>query len=331
MFTRCFVNNTIRNFFLPYKASRSRFRSILAVSVAVILAAGIRLTAADHAACARDNATGITIAVTADITTYAAKVVSDVILAHPCVAAVLIAGDAANSTPTPLESYQKIYKGTYNRFISKIYPCPGNHDMLSKPPFSAYCDFFGKVAHAPEMYYSFDLGGWHIVSLNSMSVAITNAQLDWLKSDLAANPKTPIIAFWHHPLFSNARHCGSQLRKPFWEAIYAHGPAIIFNGHNHVYERFAPFDPDGRPVDETNGIREFVIGPGGGTSPTKSESSEAKGPASEKFHGGAQHVGFFTLYADGGYSFIINTVSTNGATTVVDSGAGNLKGRGLVP
>jgi len=296
------------------------FLFTLALAATVLLATTNSMAAAEE---------GVTVAVTADLFITNAKVVSDVIFAHPSVSAVLLAGDTDNATPTPLESYQKLYQGTYDRFLAKIHPCPGNHDRHSKPPFSAYCTFWGQAAHAPEMYYSFDLGGWHIVSLDSVTFARDEAkaseQLRWLKADLAAKPKAPTLVYWHYPLFSNANHCGAPKMKPLWDAIYAHGPAIVVNGHNHVYERFPPMDPEGKTVPETKGIQEFVICVGG-AKPVEKESSKAKGPASAKFHGGAHHVGFFTLYADGGYVYTVESITGKGAQEVVDQGAGNLLG-----
>jgi hypothetical protein len=147
--------------------------------------------------------------------------------------------------------------------------------------------------------------------------------LEWLKTDLAAHPGAPVVAYWHYPYFSRAKHCGDPKMKPLWEALAAHGPALVFNGHNHVYERYEPLDPEGQPTAETKGIQEFVIGPGG-AGPVTEESASAKGPASKLFHGGAQHVGFFTLLADGGFRFSVESVAADGTTKVVDSGAGKL-------
>ena len=285
------------------RPSKRQFLATLGLVAAVLLAAAGSLAA---------DSRGVTVAVTGDIFTPDVKVVSDVILAHPAVAAVLLVGDTDNTKPTPLESYRKTYQGTYDRFMAKIFPCPGNHDQYSEPPFSAYCEFWGQAAHAPEMYYSLDLGGWHIVSLDSVTFALGGAkaetQLAWFKRDLAAKPKVPTIVYWHYPYFSNAKHLGQPKMKPFWDAIRAHGPALVFNGHNHVYERFAPMDSDGRKVPATEGIQEFVVGPGG-SKPVDSESEKAKGPKSDKFHGGTQHVGFFTLQADGGFTFVIQSIS----------------------
>jgi acid phosphatase type 7 len=308
---------------------RSLTFAIVAVLVGVLGAA-----AAENATCAVPDASPVTIAATGDVRAPHAKDVSDAILAHPSVSAVLIAGDTSNDTPTPLSSYRDIYKGTYDRFLSKIYPCPGNHDFHASPPFSGYCEFWGKIAHCPEMYYSFDIGGWHIVSLDSVTfqkdVRKAATQLDWLKADLAEKPKTPVFAFWHYPLFSRAKHGGLSKMKPFWDVLYAHGPAIVLNGHNHVYERYPPLDPDGKPVPEAKGIQEFLVCPGG-ANPTKTESSaKLDGPPSAKFHGDAQHVGFFTLYVDGGFRYVIHQVGRGGTTALVEAGGGNLLG-GPVP
>jgi len=232
-----------------------------------------------------------------------------------------------------VEGYRALYRGTYDRFLDKIYPSPGNHDRYSTPMFSAYSEFWGKKAHAPNLYYSFDLGGWHLVSLDSYNFIDggprAKAQLDWLIRDLAGKPGVPTIVYWHHPLFSNAKHLGQPKMKPFWDAIHAHGPALVFGGHNHVYERFAPMSPEGKKVPESQGIQEFVVGPGG-AKPVDSESDTAKGPRSEKFSGGVNHVGFFTLYPDGGFAFTVQSITGKGATKVVDRGAGNLLG-GRVP
>jgi hypothetical protein len=272
-------------------------------------------------------AEGVTIAVTGDIYTPEAKVVSDVILAQKPLDAVLLVGDTCNGKTSPLEKYKEVHKGTYDRFMALIRPAPGNHDKLSTPPFSGYTAFWGRAAHAPELYYSFELGGWHIISLDSVSFHDTKVngpkQLAWLKADLAAHPKTPVIAYWHYPYFSRAKHLGDPQMKSVWQALEAHGPALVFCGHNHVYERFPPLDAEGAKVAEAKGVQEFVIGPGG-ASPIKAEAPDAPGPASAVFHGGAQHVGFFVLQPGGAFAFKVKSVSKTGETAVVDQGQGKL-------
>jgi len=293
----------------------ARMRLLRALAAALLLSASGR------------SAWGLTIAVTGDVSGPDDGIVSDAILADPSVVAVLLAGDTDNASRTPLSGYQELYKGGFGRLLSKIYPCPGNHDAYSHPPFSGYLAFWRSAGRAERLYYSFDLGGWHIVSLDSPAIERGGpeaaAQLDWLKNDLAAKPKAPTLVFWHFPLFSRAKHCGDARMKPLWEAFYAHGPALVINGHNHVYERYAPMDPEGRPAAQTRGIREFVISPAG-SGPAEKQCRKASGPAPERFHGGTQHVGFFALEADGSYRFTVKSVSGKGLSEVVDAGAGRL-------
>ncbi|MCX7010349.1 MAG: metallophosphoesterase [Kiritimatiellaeota bacterium] len=294
-----------------------RFTRRAALLLLASLALSLRLVAAE----------GVTIAVTGDIYTPDLKVVSDAILAQKPLDAVLLVGDTCNGKTSPIEKFNEIYSGTYDRFKALIFPCPGNHDSYSKPAFSGYREYWGARAHAPEQYYSFDLGGWHIVSLDSVSFHDSKSgpkQLSWLKADLAANPKKPVIAYWHYPMFSRAKHCGDPKMKPMWEVIEKHGPALIFCGHNHVYERFPALDASGQPTDAAQGVHEFVVGPGG-AGPIKSEDKDAKGPASSFFHGGTQHVGFFVLQPDGAYAFTIKSVAKDGQTVVVDQGKGKLQ------
>ncbi|HAH06150.1 MAG TPA: hypothetical protein DCM05_06420 [Elusimicrobia bacterium] len=262
-----------------------------------------------------------TVAVTGDVADWQGEAVADLILAEPSVEAVLLAGDTDNSKKTDLESFRRLYSGAWGRLIPKIRPAPGNHESYAAPPFSGYKVFWGTAAHAPEMYYSFDLDGWHVVSLDSVAVVEDGAaaQLAWLKKDLAAHPGKPVLAFWHYPYFSRFKHGGERAMKPFWEALYVHGPALVMNGHNHAYERYAPMDPGGKLVGEAMGIRQFVVGPGG-AKPTKQESKRAKGPAPERSNANAQHVGFFDLRPDGSYRFTVR----NERGVVVDSGAGRL-------
>lgn len=273
---------------------------------------------------------GITIAVTGDIYTPGAKMVSDAIVSHPEATAVLLVGDTANGKVSTLDVYKKLYEGTYDRFMAKIFPCPGNHDALCVPPFGGYCQFWGKAAHAPEMYYSFDLGGWHIVSLDSVNLAKGGekaaAQLQWLKKDLAAKPKVPVLAYWHYPFFSSAKHRGIPSMKSYWDLLYARGPALVMNGHTHVYERYAPMNPDGEKVAATKGVQEFIVGPGG-AAPAREKFDDVKGPESEKLHMGMQHVGYFELFADGGFTYTIESINSTGEKGVVEKGAGNLLGK----
>jgi hypothetical protein len=48
----------------------------------------------------------------------------------------------------------------------------------------------------------------------------------------------------------------------FWDDLSAASAEIVLNGHEHVYERFAPQTPAGQR-DDAHGIRELVVGTGG--------------------------------------------------------------------
>jgi hypothetical protein len=90
----------------------------------------------------------------------------------------------------------------------------------------------------------------------------SSPQGQWLRSELTAHPSTCTLAYWHHPLFSSGKNGDNPQTRPLWQALFEHGADVILSGHDHLYERFAPQDPAGRP-DPTHGIREFVVGTGG--------------------------------------------------------------------
>ena len=180
---------------------------------------------------------------------------------------VLTLGDNAYEDGSVAE-YAECYDPTWGRFEGRTRPAPGNHEY-STPGAAGYFGYFGKAAGSPgKGYYSYDLGEWHVISLNSMCENVggcgpTSPMLTWLKNDLAANPKACTLAYFHHPLFSSGNYApGIPKVKPLWEALYSAGADVVLNGHDHNYQRFAPQDPDGR-ADPDRGIREFVVGTGG--------------------------------------------------------------------
>jgi hypothetical protein len=112
-------------------------------------------------------------------------------------------------------------------------------------------------------YYSYNLGTWHIIALNSeVGYTASSAQVQWLRADLAANQNVCTLAYWHHPRFSSGQHGNIARSQPFWDALYEYGADVVLNGHDHTYERFAPQNPNGQ-ADANRGIREFVVGTGG--------------------------------------------------------------------
>lgn len=176
---------------------------------------------------------------------------------------VFTAGDNAYPNGTARQ-FARCYGPSWGRHKARTRPSPGNHDYRTAAA-AAYFEYFG--AHAGPVgrgYYSYDLGDWHLISLNSNTrMSAGSPQERWLRADLAATSKRCVLAYWHHARFSSSSNHGSQKRtQPLWEALYDHGAEIVISGHDHVYERFAPQTPDGRS-DADRGIREFVVGTGG--------------------------------------------------------------------
>ncbi|HZG66589.1 MAG TPA: metallophosphoesterase, partial [Herpetosiphonaceae bacterium] len=159
--------------------------------------------------------------------------------------------------------FARCYDPNWGRHKERTRPTPGNHDYHTSGA-SAYFDYFGAAAgRRGEGYYSYDLGAWHIIALNSnISMSAGSAQMEWLQADLQANPADCTLAYWHHPRFSSGDHGSSSMPRAAWETLYEAGADVVLNGHDHNYERFAPQTPSGA-LDRTRGIRQFVVGTGG--------------------------------------------------------------------
>ncbi|HEV7865456.1 MAG TPA: metallophosphoesterase, partial [Acidimicrobiia bacterium] len=193
-------------------------------------------------------------------------------------ATVAMLGDGAYPTGD-LATYNQCYGPSWGQFKDRTRPAPGNHDYAVGPKRQSapgYFDYFGSSAGDPTKgFYSYDLGSWHIVSLNSTcgvpgaGCTPGSAQLQWLQSDLAAHPAQCILAYWHHPRFFSMEK-GSTATGPssdvtmstIWDTLQAHGADAVVNGHVHLYERFGRQSSAGNL--DPNGMREFIVGTGGG-------------------------------------------------------------------
>ena len=163
-----------------------------------------------------------------------------------------------------ITEFMDCYEPSWGRHKARTYPTSGNHDYHTEGA-ADYYSYFGQAAGEPSKgYYSYDLGSWHIIVLNSnIQVGAGSEQEQWLRADLAAHPVTCTLAYWHDPRFSSGDRHGSTVRvQALWQALYDFGADVVLNGHEHNYERFAPQDPQGT-VDPVRGIREFVVGTGG--------------------------------------------------------------------
>lgn len=149
-------------------------------------------------------------------------------------------------------------------------PSPGNHDFESRGG-AGYFSYFGdRAGPAGRGYYSFDLGDWHVVSLNSelavdpSSGIQARAQEQWLIQDLKDHKKLCTLAYWHEPLFSSGDFHGNTPEiGSLWLILFDAGVDLVLNGHEHHYERFVPQTPTGVP-DSVSGIEEIIAGTGGG-------------------------------------------------------------------
>ncbi len=179
---------------------------------------------------------------------------------------VIVPGDVAYPNGSRSD-FARCYDPTWGAFKARTRPAPGNHEYYTKgaAPYFAY--FGSRAGPAGKGWYSYDAGTWHVVVLNSdcefVGCGVGSVQERWLKADLAAHPTACTIAYFHHPRFSSGPHGSDPRTDAFWRDLYAAGAELIVNGHDHDYERFAPQTPDG-VADPARGIRELVVGTGGG-------------------------------------------------------------------
>jgi len=197
----------------------------------------------------------------ADCTTNADSLTASILDTIP--GTVFAAGDNAYPNGTSSD-YANCYEPTWGRHKARTRPVPGNHEYNTSGA-AGYFNYFGAAAGDPTKgYYSYDLGSWHIIALNSnIAHSAGSPQEQWLRADLAAHPARCTLAYWHHPLFSSSTVAPDAAAGALWQALYEAGAELVLNGHHHDYERFAPQTPAGA-LDPTFGVREFVVGTGGG-------------------------------------------------------------------
>ena len=161
------------------------------------------------------------------------------------------------------QQFRDCYDPTWGRHRARTRPVPGNHEYES-PGAEPYFEYFGLNAGPPGLgYYSFNIGSWHAVALNSnVAASAASAQGEWLRNDLMASSARCTVAYWHHPLFSSGPDGPTSRMRDVWHILYEGGADLVLSGHDHLYERFAPQNPDGG-ADAARGIRQFVVGTGG--------------------------------------------------------------------
>jgi len=173
-------------------------------------------------------------------------------------------------------AFLQSYDPSWGRVKSITHPAVGNHEYLTSggtdctaanAGAAGYFNYFGSAAGQPgQGYYSFNIGTWHIIALNSNcgdagGCSASSPQGQWLANDLQTHTNFCTLAFWHIPLFSSGGRANNN-SKAFWQLLYNNNADLILTAHDHIYERFAPQTPSGT-LDTTRGIREFIVGTGG--------------------------------------------------------------------
>jgi acid phosphatase type 7 len=159
--------------------------------------------------------------------------------------------------------YMRSYDPSWGRFKRISHPTPGSHDGGG----GGYRRYWGARAGTDgSHWYSFDIGAWHVVSLDSNCGKVGGCesgspQEQWLRADLAAHPAACTLAFWHEPRFSSSKRAASNM-DAIWQALSDFGAELVLSGDAHNYERFRPQDAAGHR-DPRRGISQFVVGTGG--------------------------------------------------------------------
>ncbi len=215
-----------------------------------------------------------------------------------------------------LANFRAGYDPTWGRYAPIVRPVPGNHEY-GTPDASGYFDYFGAAAGPRgKGWYSYDVGAWHVVALNTNCHAVSctagSEQERWLRADLAAHPRTCTMAVFHQPRFTSSPRGSDPGLTPLWQALHDAHVDVVLNGHEHNYERFAPQDPHG--AADPRGPRQFIVGTGGrGLSPFGPPIANSELRTRD-------HFGLLTMtLRPTGYDWAFR--STNGTTP--DSGSSN--------
>jgi chitodextrinase len=174
------------------------------------------------------------------------------------------------------QAFLQSYDLSWGRVKGITRPAVGNHEYLTSGGTgctnanggaAGHFNYFGAAAGDPgKGYYSFNIGAWHLIALNSNcgdagGCSSSSPQGQWLAADLAANSSICTLAYWHIPLFSSGGRAASNTQS-IWQTLYNYNADVILAGHDHIYERFAPQTPSGA-LDNVRGIRQFIVGSGG--------------------------------------------------------------------
>ncbi len=225
------------------------------------------------------------------------------------------------------ENFQNVFTPLWKTLKPISYATPGNHEYYTKNA-QGYFDYWNGNSQTSKSagdrdkgYYSFNIGNWHIISLNSNCEFVggcdkNSPQFKWLEQDLQNNKAVCALAMWHHPVFTSGKYKKDMESRNrgqyFWQALQNSGVELVLNGHDHLYERFEPQTAAGVP-EKDKGISEFIVGTGGKSQYSFTDSQFLPNHAS----GFEDKPGFLELSLEqAGYGWRFVDVSG----TVLDSG-----------
>ena len=231
---------------------------------------------------------------------------------------IALVGDAAQNDGS-MANFLECFDPEWGRHLDRIHPVPGNHEYMSSDDAAPYFEYFGAAAGPDGLgYYSYDVGDWHIVALNSNCDFVgcdeDSAQVQWLEADLSAHPSDCTLAYFHHPRYSSGLHGNNSSMNDVWQVLMDHGTDVVLSGHDHGYERWLPM---GAANDsDPNGIVQFVVGTGGATLRSFAGSQPSNSVFRDNAHWGmlrlrlrATEYDFEFLPADGGLALDWGTTS----------------------
>lgn len=227
-------------------------------------------------------------------------------------AAVALLGDEQYQVGK-LSDFENSFERTWGGLRMLERPAPGNHEYYAYTKHDdnepaqnglGYFSYFnghnragapyqqgqaGDYTSARQGWYSYDVGGWHIISLNvecdsqpfghdcsTSDGGLLAQETHWLAADLHSAHARCTLAYWHQPTFS-ATTTAADAPNPaapgvgsaegaaadaWWKLLYQAHASLILNGHEHVYARMRPVDPNGN-YDPKRGIRQITVGTGG--------------------------------------------------------------------
>lgn len=229
----------------------------------------------------------------------------------------LTLGDHTYPVGLPAE-FNDCYHSTWGQFRERTLPVPGNHEYYTAGAPGYYAYFGARAAQEQGGYYSVQLGKWHVIGLNStLSGAAAEAQLAWVRNELARQAGPCTLAMLHHPRYSSGGHASNPAMDPLWQALVAGGVELLLSAHDHNYERFAPQDAAGRR-DDAFGMRQFVVGTGGAML-TPVRLARANSELKDNSVHGVLRLDLFDI----GYTWEFLPVASEASPPFTDRGASN--------